>query len=169
MHAIRKCALPDHALHQQYARAGAYTDCYSVDISRRVTLAEFIEAFYTTPLFRLERLILQIAVARPSSDAEARQLATGITDRFAAWFVEARKDDQVLLSDYRYRTRSWFMVEAGQRTVQTRLFFGSVVVPAPNPSSGPASLGPVVTALLGFHKLYSRALLFAASRRLRDR
>ena len=48
----------------------------------------------------------------------------------------------------------------------TRLFFGSAVVPARDPSTDRTSLGFVFKALLGFHELYSRVLLGAARLRL---
>ena len=49
----------------------------------------------------------------------------------------------------------------------TRLHFGSAVVPARRARSDRrAGLGALFTALLGFHKLYSRLLLKAARARL---
>jgi hypothetical protein len=50
--------------------------------------------------------------------------------------------------------------------VGTSLYFGSAVVPVRSPKTGRTRLGPVFSALLGFHKLYSRVLLRAARRRL---
>lgn len=120
-------------------------------------------AFYTTWLFRLERWILRLAVARPSTDEEARQLARGEREAFAAWSVEARAPDQLLMCDFTGRTRSWLMVAPA---AGTRLYFGSVVVPVRDPKTGETGLGPVHGPLIGFHKLYSRLLLGAAARRL---
>jgi len=51
-------------------------------------------AFYTTLVFKLERLILKLAVSRPSTDAQAKQLAAGSIDEFSAWHVEARSENQ---------------------------------------------------------------------------
>lgn len=48
----------------------------------------------------------------------------------------------------------------------TRLYFGSAVVPVLHKPSGKARMGLGFKALLGFHKLYSLALLSAASARL---
>ena len=137
-------------------------------MARPVTHAEFIEAFYTTPVFKLERLILRLCVSRPSTDAEAAQLARGEIRSFAAWSVEARAPGQLLLCDLSGRTRSWLMAAAseGPDFTGTRLYFGSAVVPVRNPDTGRTSLGPVFSALLGFHKVYSRILLRAAERRL---
>ena len=124
-------------------------------------VAEYVEAFYTTAVFKLERSILRIAVSRPSTDAEARQLARGERADFAAWTVEARSPDQLLMADIGGRTRSWLMV-APSGTGETLLYFGSAVVPVRDRKTDRASLGPVFSALLGFHKLYSRVLLRSA-------
>jgi hypothetical protein len=166
--AIDKCKLPQGALLRRYLRGGAYTDCYVTEIARPVAHAEFVAAFYTTPLFKLERLILAWLVDRPSTDAQAEALAAGTLDTFAAWTVEARADDQLLLSDFRGRTRSWLMVEEARIIGEpgTRLYFGSAVVPVTDRNSGQATLGISFRALLGFHKLYSRALLQSAKSRL---
>jgi hypothetical protein len=158
--AIRPCKLPDAALLRRYTEAGAYTDCYGITVARDLDHARFVEAFYTTWLFKLERAILAVAVRKPSSDAEARALARGETETFAAWRVEARAIDQLLLCDYQGRTRSWLMREGVDGG--TRLYFGSAVVPR----AGTRSMGGGFSALLGFHKLYSRALLRAAVTKL---
>ena len=123
-------------------------------------------AFYTTWLFRLERWILRFAVARPSTDEEARQLARGERAAFAAWSVEARATDQLLMCDFTGRTRSWLMVAPAAGASGTRLYFGSAVVPVRDPKTGETGLGPVHGPLIGFHKVYSRMLLRAAARRL---
>ena len=57
-HTVAPCLVPKSALLQRYVDKGSYVDCYATDIAGPVTQAEFIEAFYTTPVFRLERLIL---------------------------------------------------------------------------------------------------------------
>ena len=156
---IHPCALPPGALLGRYLASGAYADCYVTELAHPVTHAEFVEAFYTTAVFKLERLILRLAVSRPSTDAEAGQLARGERGGFAAWSVEERAPDQLLLCDLTGRTRSWLMVAspADRGIGVTSLYFGSAVV---------ASRGPVFGALLGFHELYSRILLRAAAHRL---
>jgi hypothetical protein len=154
-----------------YLRAGAYADCYATDIDRPVSHAQYVAAFYTTPVFRIERLILRWAVSRPSTDAQAGQLAAGAIDHFAAWHVEKRSENQLLLSDLRGRTRSWLMVaplETG-RGARTRLYFGSAVIPVQSSRTGKSTLGPGFRALLGFHRIYSEVLLYAAKARLRAR
>ena len=165
---IRACALPPDALLSRYLTGGAFADCYVTEVAHRVSHAEFVEAFYTTALFKIERLILRTFVSRGATDAQAQQLAQGTVDSLAAWSVEARAPDQLLLSDYTQRTRSWLMVAGPEnpRSGGTRLYFGSAVVPARSSKTGEGGLGPVFSALLGFHKLYSRSLLSAAASRL---
>ena len=163
---IQPHPLPTHALLTKYANSGAYTDCFLTEIARRVSHAEFVEAFYTGGLFKVERFLLGVLIAKPSTDLQARQLAAGELNEFAAWRVEARAVDQLLLRAVDGRTRSWLMVSAVEVPGRTRLYFGSAVVLAVNPATGKSKMGFVFKALLGFHELYSRALLSAAAARL---
>jgi hypothetical protein len=119
-------------------------------------------------VFKLERLILKWLVAKPSTDAEARELAVGDRNAFAAWSVEGRAADQLLMCDYLGRTRSWLMVAPGgpENPPATRLYFGSAVVPVIDKATGQSTLGSSYNALLGFHKRYSRVLLSSARARL---
>ena len=150
--------LPGASLHEPYARSGAYTDCFTTDVAGKVSLAQFVEAFYTSRVFKLERWILEWLVNKPSTDAEARELAAAGRDRFAAWTVEARTTDQLLMCDYLRHTRSWLMVTArSDEPGGTRLHFGSVVVPVRRFP---------YRVLIGFHRLYSRILLRSAMARL---
>lgn len=163
MTAIQTGEMPQDALLNKY-KQGAYTDCYFMDLPRAVSQAEYVEAFYTTSIFKIERAILSLVVAKPSSDLQAKQLAFGETDRFAAWSVEGRTQNQLLLCDFQGRTRSWLMSVAieSSNAARTRLYFGSAVVPLVDKASGKQSLGFAFHALLGFHRLYSRTLMAAA-------
>lgn len=151
--------LPPESLLQTYAAAGAYVDCYATDIPLPVSHAAFVAEFYTTALFKAERLVLSVLASRPSSDAQARALALGELSSFAAWSVEARAANQLLLRDFTGRTRSWLMVEPFSPS-STRLVFGSAIVPRRD-----GRLGGRFTALLGLHR-HSQLLLAAARRRL---
>jgi len=163
---INPCELPPSALLRKYDYKGAYADCYVTEIATPVSQAEYVEAFYTTGVFKLERLILRWLVSKPSSDSDARRLAHAEIDSFAAWSVEDRAPNQLLLCDFQHRTRSWLMVAPIESDgAGTRLYFGSAVVPV-RAKSGEASLSFTYSALLGFHKLYSRILLRAARSRL---
>ena len=178
MSKITASPLPMDALLKRYTRPAweqavePYTDCFSATFGRSIGLEQFVDAFYTTRLFKLERTVLDWLAGKPSSDDQARRVACGDADSFAAWRVEARTDKQLLMCDFRNRTRSWFMVAPADEETGgdgVRLFFGSAVVPVRNRKTGRFQLGLGFTLLLGFHKLYSRALLNAAGARLRRR
>jgi hypothetical protein len=47
--------LPAHALLSRYGGDQGYADCYVATVPRRVTQAEYVEAFYTTRLFKRPR------------------------------------------------------------------------------------------------------------------
>ena len=166
------CELPPTALLHKYQIGNAYADCFVSEVAGRVTQAQWVEAFYTTRLFKLERSVLQRLASRPSTDLQARQLAEGKLDTFAAWRVEARGENQLLLADFTGRTKSWLMVERVDRDLSepsTRLYFGSAVLPQTDAKTGKQSLGLLFSALLGFHKLYSRLLVSAATARVAQR
>lgn len=168
MFPIQKCPIPPNSLLATYAKDGHYVDCFCTEIAGRISFADFIFAFYTTTLFKLERWILTWLVSRPSTDEEARELAEAGRATFAAWSLEARRENEVLMCDLFGRTRSWLMIIPMDDS-RTTLYFGSAVVPVRNPQTGKLSLGCIYRSLLGFHKIYSVLLLFSASRRLERR
>lgn len=163
---IRSVEVPARSLLERYAASGAYVDCYVTEIPAFATHAQFVEAFYTTPLFKLERLLLGWLISCPSTDIEAGQLARGERSSFAAWRVEACAPNEVLLAAG--RTRSWLRASpwAEHPGGGTRLMFGSAVMPKHPAKLGRSGLGAGFHALLGFHKPYSRALLRSATSRL---
>jgi hypothetical protein len=166
---IAACELPRDSLLLALRDDGAFTDCFSVDIQREITHVELIKAFYTTWLFKLERRLIRIFASKPSTDDDVEQLALGERADFALWRVERRTSDQILLADQSGRTRSWLMVEpitTAEGAAATRLYFGSALIPRTDRVTGKKHFGAVFTSLLGFHRLYSRALLRAAASRL---
>jgi len=168
MFSVEKCAVPAHAMLANYSKNGSYTDCYITEIPGHISLSSFVFAFYTTFIFKLERFILKTVVTKPSADAQVRQLAEGASERFAAWHVEDRNENEILMCDFLGRTRSWLMVVPANTVndLRTRLYFGSAVVPIQSPKTGKLSLGFGFQALLRFHKIYSVLLLCAAKSRL---
>jgi hypothetical protein len=167
MLSIEKCAIPPDALLNKYSINGSYVDCYCTDIPNQISFPEFILVFYTTPLFKLERFILKYAASKPSTDIQAKQLADGGSKEFAAWYVEGRADNQLLMCDFSERTRSWLMIAPGNDG-STRLYFGSGVVPVRDLKTGKSSMGFVFQALLGFHQIYSMLLLYSAKLRIKN-
>ena len=170
MLAIEKCPVPANTMLNTYSMPGAYVDCYTTEVPGQVPFSEFIFAFYTSLLFKLERLILKLTVSKPSTDIQARQLADGDLEKFAAWQVENRSENEILLCDFLGRTRSWLMIVPASTLSdpRTRLYFGSAIVPTRITKTGELSLGYGFQALLGFHKIYSLLLLYAAKSRIRN-
>ena len=157
--AVRLAQLPVDALLDRYCQRGDFTDCRAADVPHAVSLAEFITAFYNSPVFRPERWLLGLVLGRGATATDVAGLAAASSERFAAWSVEARQADQILLCDYQGRTRSWLMVVPLPHG--TRLYFGSAVVSA---RTGSGSI--VFRALLGFHSAYSHLLLRSAVKAL---
>lgn len=153
---IDELPAPENSLIYPYTIAeGHYTDAFQTDAPTGADLPCLIEAFYTSPVFKAERLVLALSGAR-STDEQASDLARDGAQKFAIWQVEARGADEILMDAG--RTKSWLMVRGGH------LWFGSVVVPVMQ--RGKLTLGPVFYSLLQAHKVYSRVLLGAAARRL---
>lgn len=161
---IEACSLPDGALLTRYRdMPGAYTDCFTAPVGREVSASEFIEAFYTTWLFKCERFVLFL-IGRGCTDADARALAIGKVDKFAAWTVEGRADRQLLVCDFAKLTRSWLMVGARRDGgAGTQLYFGSAVVPTAKDGAGNPRPTVGFRALTPVHAFYARALLRAAA------
>jgi hypothetical protein len=147
---------------------GKYADCFAVRVRGHIALSDFVFAFYTSPLFRIEALILRIALGVPSGKMPARLLADGRADTFAAWYVGQRTETQLLMCDRYERTRSWFRVVpiAGGGT---QLLFGSALA-----KNGAHRKIPAVASrerrgfslLMWLHIVYSQALLRSAAAKL---
>lgn len=169
---IYPCEVPSSSLLRAYKDGAGFADCYVTELRGEVTQEAFIEAFYTSPLFKVERTLLQYLASKPATDADAKQLARGTVTKFSAWRVERQSPSELLLADFTGRTRSWLMaepVEASDQPPSTRLYFGSAVVPRSSKAGRAGEkprMGWQFHALLGFHRLYSRLLLRAASRRV---
>lgn len=155
------CPVPDDALMQRYVGQGAtYTDCYCVEVPLQVSLSEFVTAFYTTPLFRAERLILSIAMRKRIRDDDIDGMLSGRAEEFAIWRIEARGENELLVCDKRGATRSWFSA-VPKPNGATDLYFGSVVVAQPN-----QPLPKIVQVTTTLHVFYAKSLLRTARQRL---
>ena len=169
MSTVQACEVPPNSLLCAYKDGTGFADCYVAEVPGTVTQQAFIEAFYTSPLFKVERTILQYLASRPATDEDAKQLAVGKATRFSAWRVEIQSPSELLLADFTGRTRSWLMAAPAAEPNQpprTRLYFGSAVVPRARAGDQKPSIGWLFHALLGFHRIYSRLLLLSASRGL---
>jgi hypothetical protein len=171
MFSVVQSAVPEDALLGTFRGGvcpeswGSYGDCFSLLADRPVSLEEFVFAFYTSPVFRIERFLLKVFVRAPSTDFEARAVASGSVSTFAAWYVGERTANQLLMCDRFEHTRSWFRVlpvEGGRTSLQ----FGSAVAARRNQSGSKSGMGLSFRLLLVFHVLYSQILLLGAMRRL---
>jgi len=167
MFSIEKCTVIPNSLLASYAENG-YADSYCTELPGHISMEDYVFSFYTTALFKLERFILTWTVLKPSNDLQAKELMDGKTDKFAAWTIEARKDNELLMCDMLKRTRSWFMVKHTNinDTPRTQLYFGTGIAPATRGTTVKTSIGLFFMLLLPFHKLYSVFLLLFAKRKL---
>jgi hypothetical protein len=169
MFSVTQDAVPDDSLLRTY-RGGARPerwrgqgDCFAVSVDRVVSLEDFVFAFYTSPVFRIERLILGLLACAPSTDTEARHLTNGAGSSFAVWRLGERTATQLLMCDRYERTRSWFRVSplsAGKTLLQ----FGSAVASRTGHDPARGTRGRLFSLLLTFHVVYSQVLLHAARR-----
>lgn len=144
---IESISVPEGSLLAEFGPPNAYRDCFTCDMPGSVSLEQFVERFYCSAAFRPERVVLGL-IGRGASNGDARAVAQGDVESFAAWNVVSRRDDEVLLQDFRGATASWFSVRS--IGTSTQLLFGSWVG---EPDRG------VVRALMPFHRWYSRVLL----------
>ena len=156
--------LPEHSLIAgQTLHVGYVTDCFRYEIPKTVDLSDLIDAFYKTPLFRFERLVLSLAPTSRMRDVDITALSKEQVDQISVWQVETRLDAQILLSAG--GTKSWLKVE--QMESGTRFYFGSVLVPRPSSVEGkPPEVSWFINSLMGAHLMYSLLLLGDAARRL---
>jgi hypothetical protein len=170
MLSIEKCTAPPNSLVSPYSENG-YADSYCTEIAGHISLEDFVFGFYTTALFRLERFILTWTVQKPSDDKQAKDLMEGKTNKFAAWTVEGRRQNELLMCDMLERTRSWFMVKqiGTKEDPRTQLYFGTGISAAKKGKAEKSSLGLFFIALLPFHKIYSVLLLYSAKIKLNQR
>ena len=165
---IKPCEIPNHSFLSKYQNGIGFADCYVCEVPGVISQTVFIEAFYTSPLFKIERTILKYLAAKPASDYDAKQLAQGQVKTFSAWQVETQSNDELLLTDYTGRTRSWLMavpINHENSPTSTLLHFGSAVIAQTHSASQKPSMGFLFRALLGFHRIYSHLLLRAACKR----
>ncbi len=169
MPSVQPCEVPPGSLLRRYKDGDGFADCYVIEVRGAVSQQAFIEAFYTSRLFKIERMLLGLLASKPATDADANRLAEGKASNFSAWRVEGQSPSELLLADFTGRTRSWLMAAPGvgpAKGSSTLLRFGSAVIPRPAKGSAKPRMGWLFHALTGFHRVYSRLLLSAATRRL---
>lgn len=168
VHKVSAGSEPDAALIREYARLpGGYVDCFYADVGGRVTLSDYIEAFFSTPVFRAERLMLNLTANGRSNRQSASELASGSSDKMAIWTTQARDDAQILMIAGNGPVFTWLMVEEAQTDAfSSRLYFGSAVLPTATGKDGTPKMAAGFRVFLGLHIFYSRLLLWWAARDL---
>ncbi|MEO7247366.1 MAG: hypothetical protein ABIW31_02840 [Novosphingobium sp.] len=166
---IRTPPVAAATLFARYQAPGNYTDCLCLEVDGEVDLASFILAVLTSRPFRLERFILATLLGKRSNDDQAAALASGSGNRFAAWTVEARTVNQLLLRDFLGHTRTWLMAEPVTQdgaVTRTRLHFGTAVVHIGLAGFSRTGAIALFWMFLPFHKAYARILLGSAVKNL---
>ena len=168
MFSIKKCAIPETGLLQKYTNTtGCYTDCFTTDVPAFVSFDDFATSFFSSPIFKLERFLIKLTLGKPTTEQDVKDFVSGKSNDFAVWQVEERSENQLLLAVGKGQIRTWLMVEHVKADTdgtikQTNLYFGSAVLP----KDQNGSMGMMFHALLGFHVLYSKILLWQAQRGL---
>jgi len=167
MLSIEKCEVIPNTLVASFLEKG-YADSYRTEVDGHVSMEDYVYKFYTSPLFKLERFILTWSVRKPSTDKQAKEISEGNTNKFAAWTLEDRRENELLMRDMADRTRSWFMVNhlGTRENPKTQLYFGTGISPSPKRNPEKSSIGLFFNAMLPFHKVYSVLLLYFAKRQL---
>ncbi len=169
MFSIKSSPLPEGAfLQNEITDPEVYADCFYADLPRRVTLQQYIRAYFDAPVFRAERVILKHALSSPSTTEDVHNLAKGTGTSLAAWHMTHRDNEQILLAIPKGPVRTWLMVtKHPSKTGHSRLYFGTALVPPSNPRKSQLKIPPVYRFFIGPHRLYSRLLLSQAIRALR--
>jgi len=161
---IQATEIPSSALLYGHVERGEYADAFYTDITYSADLSEYIRAFYSSRVMRVERFILKF-IGKPSSADQVEKLATGEISELAVWSVAERRKNEILLPDSYDRTCSWLMVSYPS-TGKTRLHFGTGVHRMRQQGEGATSLNLFFRATIGFHLLYSKVLLRSARNQL---
>ncbi|ALE17556.1 hypothetical protein AMC99_02281 [Altererythrobacter epoxidivorans] len=153
MGSVRQVEVSPDSLLARYGSAQDYRDCFAREVAGHVTLEQFIERFYCSAAFRPERIVLGL-IGRGASNADARALARGETDRFAVWEVVERSDlpsgskavgherHEILLHSKDTGTASWLAVSSGSAAIgQTGTSLSSGAVGQTGTSSSSAAVG----------------------------
>jgi len=168
MFTVSQCPLPhDTLLHRYENGPGHHTDCFETEVAQGVSLPDYIEAFFNSPILRIERKLLGLAMLKSNYD-DVVLLAQGRSDHIAGWQTEDRADQEILLTVMGGGVRTWLKVIPEED--HSRLLFGSAVVPpddAPVDETGAPKMAWWVQGLMGFHRLYSHIVLGAAKWQLK--
>ncbi len=177
---VTPISVPPGSLLAEFGAPDAYRDCFAREVAEVVKLPQLIERFYCSAAFRPERVLLGL-IKRGASSEDARRLARGEIDEFAAWKVVSRKDaNNGLVAEHgepeyslseRARTPALEAKIYNHAQILLRDFRGATaswLAVEPLPGDGTRLLfgswvgqpdRGLVKALMPFHRLYSKVLL----------
>ncbi len=144
---------------------GCLTDAFRCKVDFSVNLEHFIQAFFDSSVFRLERLLIQILTRKQADLTQVKKLASGTDKTFAVWQVAQRSNFEILMKVGTGPIRSWLAAYPDQDG-GTSLYFGSAVLPTKGDKNGNQQVGFLFQATVWFHEFYSRLLLKSAVRTL---
>lgn len=129
-----------------------HKDSYSITKSSDESdIKNYARAFYTSPLFKIERLILKYGLGYSITDEQILNTDFNIGDKVLLWEVVGRTKDEVMLrfkhNDFSGLT--WMKIE------EDKLKFGSGLDDATSIS---------LKLSLAFHYLYSRMLIYTTDK-----
>ena len=160
--------LPPQSLLARKRGPECYRDAFRASVAGEVSLGELVTAFFSSRAFLAERMALHL-IGRGADHADIAALAAGRTERFAAWQMEAREENELLMHDFLDQTCCWL-------AVSTRGPDGALDGPLPVPERGRTFIwfgtgvrevgGPIMRNLQGAHRFYARQLLAGAARGL---
>ncbi len=94
MTTVTPCDVPQDSLLAGFGGPADYRDCFVREVSGEVSLADYIERFYSSAVFGPERVVLGL-IGRGASMEDIRALARGKSDRLAVWEVIERRSGLV--------------------------------------------------------------------------
>ncbi|KAA0175468.1 hypothetical protein FNF27_03168 [Cafeteria roenbergensis] len=136
-------------------------DCFRLDVPGHVPIERFVHAFFTSWLFKLERLVLPVA----TTDSLAKDFAYSRVNEFAIWTAKERTDSELLATwaeEHSPATgATWMRVVHGKDDdgkPKTCLEFGSAIATGDMPYQK-----AVMAVAMPLHLAYSGLLLGAAA------
>ncbi|KAF0852244.1 putative mitochondrial protein [Andalucia godoyi] len=155
-----------------------YTDCFELKLSRpfpasQANFNRYLMHFYTSPLFKIERMALHVA-GHPSSDESIRGLSWTPNDTIALFLLSSNRrssngshfEAELSFNFSKYEGFSYhaFRVQNG---VADSVMFGTAMWDASSTRSYQCALTGAASRPLSIalHRMYSRSLLSAATTR----
>ncbi len=166
---VEKTAIPLDSFMSAYKQIdGCSADAFRGYLEFPVTLEALITAFFGSPIFTLERLLLKSIGQANTSRSDITGLAAGTQEKFAAWKVEDRNESEVILKVGSSPIRSWLMARP-DGDGKTAIYFGSAVLPQTTNRNSKPQVGSSFRFFMGVHNFYSCLLLKSTIKNLQKK